>query len=214
LDPFQLEQSANRVLDPDETLVWCGAPEPVRTAIQALPMALFGVPFAGFAAFWIATTSGLASAAPNVTGPLRFFPLFGVPFLLIGLAMLCAPLWTFLGARRTIYGITNRRVFIAGQGGKAARSFAKSDIGDLEHVERGDGTGDLYLSVPTTRRGRRNVEVRTRIGFIGIRDVRHVEATLREQLETDAAETLRPPARIKVRGPGAKSRRARTSTAR
>jgi hypothetical protein len=222
MDPFQLEQGANQALDPGETLVWCGAPDPVRIAVQALPMALFGGPFVGFAAFWIVTTSGLASSAPSLAGPVRLFPLFGLPCLLIGLAMLSAPLWTFLGARRTLYGITNRRVFIAGRGGKAVRSFARSDIGDLEHVERDDGTGDLYFAMrrPAPPRTHRRhfvpirAELRTRIGFIGIRDVRHVEATLREQLEFDAAEAARPPAPMKAGRPGAKSRRARASTAR
>lgn len=186
MDPFRLEQSAQKVLDPGETLVWCGSPDPQRTAIAALPMAVFGIPFGGFAAFWMITASRITSSGPRVVAGFQWLPLFGVPFLLIGLAMLCAPVWTFLGARGTIYGITNRRVFIAGGNGKAVRSFARNDIGDLEHTERSDGSGDLYFGLRRVH-ARGNVEVKTRIGFIGIRDVRHVEATLREQLESEAA---------------------------
>jgi hypothetical protein len=190
LDPFQLEQTAQKVLDPGETLVWCGAPDPVRTAIQTIPVAVFGIPFTGFALFWIATASGMMNSAtrPASAGPWALFPLFGLPFLLIGLAMLCAPLWTFLGARQTVYGITSKRIFIGGKNGRATRSFSRSDVTSVERLDRADGSGDLYFALRAAQTVRKSgLTVTSRIGFIGIRDVAHVEATLREQLEDQAA---------------------------
>jgi hypothetical protein len=40
------------------------------------------------------------------------FPLFGVPFVLIGLGMLAAPYWMRRKAQNTVYALTDKRALI------------------------------------------------------------------------------------------------------
>ena len=112
MDRYQAEQFVNNQLDPGEGVLWTGAPDPGRLAISSIPAMVFGVPFTGFAIFWISMAYSTTAGASRPAGPLALFPLFGLPFLLVGLGMLTAPLWAYLAAGRTVYAVTNRRVLI------------------------------------------------------------------------------------------------------
>jgi hypothetical protein len=188
MDRYQAEQEINRQLDPGEGLLWSGAPSPGRMALSALPVTVFGIPFSAFAAYWIYMAFTITSKSKSsLGGPLNLFPLFGVPFLLVGLGMLTAPLWAFLGAGRTLYAVTNKRaLIISNLFSTSVKSYAHSEIRELQRVERAGGTGDLYFASRdvVTRSG--GVSHR-RIGFLGIPDVRGVEQLIRSRLQQEAA---------------------------
>lgn len=188
MDRYQTEQEINRQLDPGEGLLWSGVPSPGRMALSALPATAVGIPFTGFAAFWIYTAFTMTSKSTSSPGgPWNLFPLFGLPFLLIGLGMLTAPFWAYLGAGRTLYAVTNRRaLIIANLFSTSVKSFTHSDIHELQRVERADGSGDLYFASRdvVTRRGG---IVHQRIGFLGVSDVRSVEQLIRSRLQQEAA---------------------------
>jgi hypothetical protein len=189
MDTMQVEQIANGQLDSGERLLWAGKPAPSGAAVGSLPMTVFGLLFAGFAAFWIwAAAGGMSrSSGEDFSGPGAFFPLFGIPFLLVGLGMVFAPLWAYLGAKHTVYAVTDRRaMIIAGSGTKNVRSFTQDEIGEITRVERPDGTGSLmFASVSrTSSKGHTSI---SRVGFVGISDVRRVEQLIRENLDRRAA---------------------------
>ena len=76
------------------------------------------------------------------------FPLFGVPFVTIGLAMLSAPLWAWRSARRTLYTVTDRRLILfESTGGRAisVRSLEPRALRDVRRTERPDGSGSLDI---------------------------------------------------------------------
>ena len=78
-----------------------------------------------------------------------FFPLFGVPFILIGLAMLSSPLWSVRRASRTAYLITNKRaVVIDGGGRRTVRSITPDRFGDIVRREGRSGRGDILFGTP------------------------------------------------------------------
>lgn len=115
------------------------------------------------------------------------FPLFGVPFALVGLGLMLSPVWLRRKLKRTGYALTNRRALLI-EGGlfgsRLVKSYAPEDLSDLERVERANGSGDLVFERVATRvqsdDGRR---VRTAPrGFLAIPDVRDVERLLRETL--------------------------------
>jgi len=188
MDRYQAEQEINRQLDPGEGLLWSGVPSPARMALSALPATAMGIPFSGFAAFWIYMAFTMTSKSRSTPGgPWNLFPLFGLPFLLIGLGMLTAPLWAFLGAGRTLYAVTNKRALIISTlFSTSVRSYTHSEISELQRVERTGGSGDLYFASRdvVTRRGG---IVHQRIGFLGIPDVRSVEQLIRSRLQQEAA---------------------------
>lgn len=187
MDRYEVEQMLNAQLDPGEGLLWSGAPNPVRMAASALPATVVGIPFTGFAAFWIYTAFTMTSKAGSSPGfPWVLFPLFGAPFLLIGLGMLAAPLLAFVAAGRTLYAVTNRRAMIVSRlFSTSVRSYVHAEIHDLQRIERAGGEGDVFFAHRdlVTRSGG---VVRKRIGFLGIPDARSVEQLIRSRLQQAA----------------------------
>lgn len=103
------------ILAPGERILWQGRPL-ARPDWPALLRAqvLFGLVFAGFALFWIAQAWRMADGSP-APGALRgLFPLFGLPFLVVGLNLALGPaLRPWLAARGTWYTLTDRNAYIA-----------------------------------------------------------------------------------------------------
>src|SRR2546428_13712834 len=96
-------------------------------ALSALPAMAFGVPFSAFSIFWMTMAHSMTSHSPMPGGAFNFFPLFGTPFLLVGLGMLTSPLWAYVGAGRIQDAVTNKRPsIVAGPlatTGKSSRDF-------------------------------------------------------------------------------------------
>jgi len=98
-------------LDADEKLIWHGAPATgLRFSGAGLVLSFFGIFFLGFSVFWITMAFGMGGGS----GMARVFPLFGVPFVLIGL-WLVAGHWFFdaYKRKRARYALTNKRALIA-----------------------------------------------------------------------------------------------------
>src|SRR5687768_8038437 len=89
-----LEPELRRLVDAElasgERVVWLGQPVPKLYRREGWIAVLFGIPFTGFAIFWMAGASGVISDRPRVAEEwfARLFPFFAVPFILVGLRML------------------------------------------------------------------------------------------------------------------------------
>lgn len=167
---------AQREMRSGERLIWADRPAPGRLALAGLPVTVFGGVFGAFALFWIV---GAASMTPAESGVFAFFPLFGLPFLLVGLGMALAPVWMWMGAKKTVYAISSDRLVIIR--GNRIQSFEPDEIEELERRERADGTGDVIFNRQLVRSHNRH-HGRTRerkIGFFGIPEVRRVEDEIR-----------------------------------
>ena len=177
--PEDLRERVQAELQPNESLRWVAQPLPGRAAWAALPIVLFALPWTAFALFWIAVA---ARGTAHSAGPGRLFPLFGLPFLVIGLGMFAAPLGIVRSARRTVYVVTDRRAIVirgAGwAGGVDVRSFEPEKLGDLRRAERPDGSGSLVFGqdVDVNARGRRSV---ADYGFMAVPNVREAEEYVR-----------------------------------
>jgi hypothetical protein len=118
-------------------------------------------------------------------GGFSFFPLFGIPFVLIGLAMLSSPLWAYRKSLRTVYVITNRRA-ITFDGGVSTtiRSYAPERLHDVYRREKRDGSGDVIIARHAWRdsEGDRQSE---ELGLLRIRNPKEVESMLRKLAEQD-----------------------------
>ncbi|MEM7744480.1 MAG: aspartate carbamoyltransferase catalytic subunit [Pseudomonadota bacterium] len=105
-------------LDPDERLLWEGAPLPgIRFRASDIPKSLFGSFFGGFALFWIymASTIGGNASGHGPTGVIaNLFPLFGLPFLAVGGYMAFERFfWEAYVRTKTRYALTDKRGFVA-----------------------------------------------------------------------------------------------------
>jgi hypothetical protein len=151
--PTEVQQTVERELEPGERVAWAGQPDPRRYARGSWGIALFGIPWTAFAVFWVAMASGILWGNGNAGNgpPLVFrigFPLFGVPFVLVGLGMLSAPYWARRSAAGTVYAVTDKRAiaFEAGFRSRTVKSYHPADLRQISRVERDDGSGDLILA--------------------------------------------------------------------
>lgn len=177
--PDDLDQTVRDELEPGERLVWLQQPSGrSRLPWAAYAPAVFGIPFTAFAVFWMSMAAwgvwGGGGAGPGAgpnAGPFFLFPLFGIPFVLVGLAMLSSPFWMRRRMRRsaaqTAYAITDRRAIVFDGGYQASRlSYPMGTMagalgqrsGDLriqsfwpeklvvrERIQNRDGTGDILF---------------------------------------------------------------------
>ena len=176
--PYDLRERVDRELEPGERVQWLEMPVARYFTPAALGAFLFGIPWTAFAIFWTAGAAwGTTRSAAG--GLFHVFPLFGVPFILIGLVMLSAPIWAYRKALKTVYVITDRRA-ITFDGGwtTTIRSYGPEQLNEVYRKERKDGTGDIIIARRAWRDSdgdRRSEE----LGFLRIRDPKTVEAMLK-----------------------------------
>ena len=180
MNPGDAQLRAQSELQSGESLYWTGTADPARAALSALPAAIFGIPFAGFALFWISqayhATSAMSKSSHNAfTSGFQVFPLFGLPFLLVGVGIILAPLWAFLRGGSTVYAVTNQRVMvITGTSTRSVKSFTPADILSVEHRERPDGSGDIVLVTNAMTRGNNNFVSPVKVALCGVPNVKQV----------------------------------------
>lgn len=179
MNPGDAQLRAQSELQSGETLYWTGTADPSRAAISALPAAIFGIPFAGFALFWTsqayhATSTLTRSANNSFVNGFKVFPIFGLPFLLVGLGIVLAPLWAFLKAGSTVYAVTNQRVMIiSGNTSRAVKSITSADIAGVDHRERPDGSGDIAIQTTGLMRSNNSVS-QIKVALLGVPNVKQV----------------------------------------
>ena len=170
-----------RELKSDERIEWIGSPRPVFFTSESTGIFLFGVPWTAFALFW--TAAACRFTVPNFQQWFDVFPFFGLPFLLIGFAMLSAPIWARRRSGQTAYAITNQRAIVVERGWTSMiRSFTADQLQDIYRREKQDGSGDIVFGYD------RQIPYNSRtapreIGFNRIADVQTVERILKEMVQ-------------------------------
>lgn len=176
--PRHLQDLVERELEPGEEVVWSGMPKPRFFTPAATAAFLFAIPWTAFAVFWMYGASGFKR--PDFSSPEAFFPLFGVPFVLVGLAMLSSPLWARRNSGKTVYVITSQRaITFVGGWGTTIRSYPPEKLQDTYRREGRDGTGDVIIAHRAWRDsdGDRRSE---QLGFLRVRNAKEVEKLLNE----------------------------------
>ena len=179
--PPQLRSLVESELQSGERIIWMEQPIPGRMARMTLPIVLFGIPWTAFAIFWTAGAAWSTSKMDHGPGLFSAFPLFGLPFILIGFGLLSSPYWARRKARRSAYVLTDRRavLFTAGwRGSVTVRSFEPERLTDLRRKQHTDGSGDLVF-VQDIRRDSDGDRHFTDVGFLAIREVKAVEGLVR-----------------------------------
>ena len=176
-----------RELDRGERLEWVSRPILSWWDPFSLIVFLFAIPWTAFAIFWTVMAAGMVWLAPGPNNGAPWFalifPLFGLPFIAIGLGLLSTPWWVRRAKAKTLYALTDSRAIIL-DGGRSTtvRSLRPDEIGPLLRREKRDGSGDLILQQLGWRDsegGTRNEEV----GFLSISEVREVERLVRALIE-------------------------------
>ncbi len=147
LEPDPLQLAMQRELRSGERVLWTGRPL-ARVAWSGLAVWIFAVPWTAFSVFW--TVMAFAGAqAFEEAGPLGYaFPLFGTPFIVIGLGMLSVPFLPLFGASRTLFAVTDQRLVRIFRGPRLRTQSIPGDrVGEIDRSERRDGSGTLRIVI-------------------------------------------------------------------
>jgi hypothetical protein len=170
----------------DEKLLWCAQPTSQRYFRKGLPFFFFGIFFAGFAIFWTAMAAGITGASSGETNIIGYiFPLFGIPFIVVGLGMLTAPLWmAYKVAKETAYIITDQRAILIEGGlfGGEIHYYPPKKLKDLFVRRQPNNVGDIIMEtkISTSSKGGRTS---TEYGFLGIENLTEVSMLLQKLAE-------------------------------
>lgn len=180
--PWQLQEIVQRELDRDERVVWSAMPKPKYFSGPALGTFLLAIPWTAFSVFWIAGAAGFK--IPQFNNVADLFPLFGIPFFLVGIGMLCSPLWAYRNSLNTVYLITNRRaITIDGGMSYTVRSYTPEKLNETFRREHQDGSGDVIISRHSWRDSDGDKQMQE-LGFLRIKDAKSVESMLKELADT------------------------------
>lgn len=135
-----------------ELIRWTGQPDAARAARWSLLIWLFALPWTGFTLFLASTTVRIPKLGTGMPDIWRLaFELFGIlfmlPFLLVGLAMIAAPLWVWRKSRATAWVVTDKRLLVVEVYRKTSKvkTIWPERIVSIERTERADGSGSLKL---------------------------------------------------------------------
>jgi hypothetical protein len=142
--PQNLQAKVDAELEPGESIQWIDMPISQYFTSSSIGAFLFGIPWTAFAIFWTFGAAGFK--IPDFKEGSDLFPLFGLPFILIGFGMLSSPFWTYRKSFKTVYAITDRRA-ITFEGGWALtiRSYPPDKLGDIYRKEKKNGSGDVII---------------------------------------------------------------------
>jgi len=152
--PDRFDSALRSVLQPGERVLWKGRPRR-RFDFSGFALWIFALPWTAFSLFWTFTAwrmTRIDSADGDAFTVMSYlFPLFGVPFILIGLAMMAAPVLAITLPGRTLHAVTDRRVLrlVAGRL-STLRSIPGGTIATVTAKPRPDGSGTLVLELHKT----------------------------------------------------------------
>jgi len=176
--PQDLKERVDRELQAGERISWIDMPNPVFFTPRSKSMFIFAIPWTLFAVFWICGAAGFTT--PDFDEVSSLFPLFGLPFLFIGIGMLLSPLFAYYKSLKTVYAITNQRALtFEGGWSETVRSYPPSKLLNVYRKEKRDGTGDVIISFDEWHDsdGDRKTEL---LGFFRIREPKTVELMLQD----------------------------------
>lgn len=148
LQPDSLSLALDRELRPGERVVWQQR-QIARIAYKGFALYAFAIPWTAFAIFWTVMASAGASSMQEEAGTISWaFPLFGVPFILVGLGMMSAPFLPLFNKGKVLYAVTTERVLKVRLGREIdVESVPARRIGHIKRSERRDGSGSLRIAV-------------------------------------------------------------------
>jgi len=187
--PSALRARLQRELRPRERVIYAAVPSPWRTLLPGLALSATGV-FVSYFLYrfgWIAITTMLhESAAGRWFG--TFLTLGSIPFVLVALGCLAAPLYLWLKARRTIHAVTSARLLTVVDAPWRTVESLRSEITSVRRLDRAGGTGHLLIGRGAARdAGGSAAEVSS--GWWGIPDVKRAEEAARALVGVGDKET-------------------------
>jgi len=146
---YDAQMVIQKELNSGERLIWAGAP---KQGLILKGSDTFTIPFSllwgGFAIFWEYMALTMAPKAQNAPdGFALLFPLFGIPFVVIGLYMIFGRfVYDSKKRGKTFYGLTNQRaIIVSGVFRKNVKSLNLKTMSDISLSEKANGYGSIVF---------------------------------------------------------------------
>jgi hypothetical protein len=173
-----------------EPILWAGRPSAQAVFWKSTPILLFGIPWLAFSLAWELIALGVFfnTGIGKVEGPggilAYVFPIFGLPFVAIGIGLVGAPLWGARKAMRTVHVLTDRRLVTAVLGKTLSiKSIDPQRVYDVTRVEKGDGSGTITFALGSYRDSDGDKVEKSEV-WPGIPDIRELELKFRQVTST------------------------------
>jgi hypothetical protein len=179
-----LDTALRQELAPGERILWSARPDPKRMRAVFL-IWTFAIPWTLFSLFWEGTAlsamiAGFVKNDSNFTWLFIIFPIFGLPFVGIGLWMMNKPFAALADARHTLHMLTDKRIMtLTMRGDKSLKSVEVNKCGPITRKEKPDGWGSLSIETGSHRDSDGD-KVTDTFALYGIPDVAKLERLLRE----------------------------------
>ena len=125
---------------PHERLIWADRPIVSVRRLPALGRIVFGLIFGGFAVFWTSAAWLMSRGTDDIFFGM-FFPLFGLPFIVVGAGIVVTGVKSWRERGGTVYALTDQRLLIIST--RSRRTVRSVDLKAIRGVERRDGTGGV-----------------------------------------------------------------------
>lgn len=173
-----------------EPILWAGRPSARAVFWKSTPILLFGIPWLAFSLAWELIALGVFfnTGIGKVEGPggilAYVFPIFGLPFVAIGIGLVGAPLWGARKAMRTVHVLTDRRLVTAVLGKTLSiKSIDPQRVYDVTRVEKSDGSGTITFALGNYRDSDGDKVEKSEV-WPGIPDIRELELKFRQVAST------------------------------
>jgi hypothetical protein len=131
----------------DEHILWAGQPDPnVLFSSSDVFLIPFSILWGGFAIFWEAMV--LWALIRSEFSPIVIvFPLFGIPFVLIGLYFMFGRFFfKKRNKRSTYYAVTNKRILILNDRKNTLQELNIDSIPGINSTVKSNGTGTITFN--------------------------------------------------------------------
>jgi hypothetical protein len=149
---YDLSRQLESALESSEHLLWSGAPVTgIRFTLFDWFMIPFSIVWGGFSIVWevVAISAFVDSLEGSFDPFVLIFPIFGIPFVIIGAYMMVGRFIADAREReRTYYGITDRNVIIITGKEQNIRVLPLASLQEVMVRERRDGSGTIMLESP------------------------------------------------------------------
>lgn len=176
-----------------ERILWAGQPSPAQAFRKNTMIWFFAIPWTAFSLLWEGSAFvmlfGDQARAPGIAGwaPALVFPLFGLPFVLIGLGMMATPFWRARKARSTIHVLTDKRLVTAIAGRSLSiESIPPGRVISVLRQEGAEGFGTVSLSLGGYRDSDGDL-VEKNVQLLGVPEARALETHLLALMEQGRA---------------------------
>lgn len=183
--PQQLRLTLDGELTPGERILWAAQPRASRLW-TGFGIYLFAIPWTAFSLFWEAMALSPWFAGQDPPGAMQagfgiVMPIFGLPFMLIGLAMMYAPIHAMRKAGDTVHALTNKRLLtLVTERKRELKSAWVDRIGPIERTQDLSGWGSIKVQTHSRIDGEGD-RITERFEMVGIPGVAGLERLIVEQ---------------------------------